>query len=111
LMAQEKKTLAQILDGIMREHGYFYYDRADLHTAKAQQLVESLKKSPPARFANKKVAKIETLDGLKLSFEDAGWILFRASGTEPLLRVYVEGRSDTDVKQILGAGETLVLAL
>ena len=51
------------------------------------------------------------LDGLKLNFEDNSWILFRASGTEPLLRVYVEGRSDEDVKQILGAGEALVLAL
>ncbi|MBU0672727.1 MAG: hypothetical protein KJ732_06860, partial [Candidatus Margulisbacteria bacterium] len=44
----------------------------------------------------------------KLNFEDEGWILFRASGTEPLLRVYVEGRTEADVKQILGAGESLI---
>lgn len=110
LMAYEKKTLAQILDGLMKEHGYFYYDRADLHTDKARPLVEKLKQSPPAEFAGMKVSKAETLDGLKLSFEDKSWVLFRASGTEPLLRVYVEGRTEDEVKQLLGTGEDLVLA-
>jgi phosphomannomutase len=108
LMAYEKRTLGQILTSLMTEFGYFYYNRADLHTAKAQAIVNQLKTNPPAEFAGKKVVKVETLDGLKLNFADAGWILFRASGTEPLLRVYVEGRSPEDVKQILGAGENLV---
>ncbi|MEE8638725.1 MAG: phosphoglucomutase/phosphomannomutase family protein [Candidatus Margulisiibacteriota bacterium] len=107
LMAYEKKTLAQILDEIMKEHGYFYYDRADIRTDKAQEIVEKLKKSPPHKFASKIVAKVETLDGLKLNFEDESWILFRASGTEPLLRIYVEARTEEEVKQILGAGESL----
>jgi phosphomannomutase len=55
-----------------------------------------------------KVSKIETLDGLKLNFEDESWVLFRASGTEPLLRVYVEGRSEEEVKRMLGAGEDII---
>lgn len=107
LMAYEKKTLANILDEMMKEHGYFYYDRADIHTEKAQQIVIELKKSPPEKFAGKKITKIETLDGLKFNFENESWILFRASGTEPLLRIYVEGRTEEEVKQILGAGESL----
>ncbi|MFC1571899.1 phosphoglucomutase/phosphomannomutase family protein, partial [Candidatus Margulisiibacteriota bacterium] len=107
LMATEKKTLGQILDNLMQEHGYFYYDRADIHTIKAKETVENLKKSPPESFAGKKIAKVETLDGLKLHFEDESWILFRASGTEPLLRIYVEARTEEDVKQILGTGEAL----
>jgi len=105
LMAYEKKTLARVLDSLMEELGYFYYDRADLHTPQAQEIVNQLKKSPPKEFAKKKVVKAETLDGLKLSFENESWILFRASGTEPLLRVYAEGRSEEEVKQLLGAGE------
>jgi len=108
LMTREKQTLGQILNGIMKQHGYFYYDRSDIHTTKAQQVVESLKQNPPKIFANKKIAKVETLDGLKFSFADLSWILFRASGTEPLLRVYVEGRTTEEVKEILGAGEDLI---
>jgi len=108
LMAKEKKTLGQILAGMMAEKGYFYSGRADIRTNPPKTLVEQLKNDKPKTFARKKVTKVETLDGLKLYFEDESWILFRASGTEPLLRVYVEGRSDNDVKQILAAGEELV---
>lgn len=110
LMAYEKKNLGQILDELMQEHGYFYYDRADIHTEKAKVIVENLKKAPPETFAKKKITKVETLDGLKFNFEDESWILFRASGTEPLLRVYVEARSEADVKLILGSGEDIISA-
>lgn len=107
LMAYEKKTLAQILDEIMEEHGYFYYDRIDLHTDKAQEIVKKLAAAPPNKFGGMKVAKVETLDGLKLNFEDESWILFRASGTEPLLRIYAEGRSEEELKLLLGEGESV----
>lgn len=107
LMAYTKKTLGQVLDDLMREHGYFYYERADLHTTRGQELVENLKKSPPQIFAGSKVSRVETLDGLKLNFENESWILFRASGTEPLVRVYVEGRTPEEVRLLLAEGEKL----
>lgn len=110
LMAVEKKTLGQILDELMAEHGFYYYDRIDLHTDKAQTAVAELKKHPPQAIGGLKVTKIEDLDGLKFNFEDGSWILFRASGTEPLLRIYCEGRTPDKLKQILGAGEQLALA-
>jgi len=110
LVAREKKTFAQILDEIMAEYGYYYYDRMDLHLDQAQEVVKKLSSNPPKELAKMKVAKVETLDGLKLSFEDESWILFRSSGTEPLLRIYVEGRSEEEVKLLLGAGEGLVSA-
>jgi phosphomannomutase len=108
LIVYEKKSLAEILDEMMNELGYFYYDRADIQTARAKEIVKKLSQQPPANFAGKKVAKVEELDGLKLNFKDEGWILFRASGTEPLLRIYVEARTAEEVKQILGVGEKLV---
>jgi phosphomannomutase len=108
LMLYEKNSLAEILDAMMAKLGYFYYDRADIHTNRAQEIVQKLSQHPPASFAGKNVAKVENLDGLKLNFEDEGWILFRASGTEPLLRIYVEGRSNEDVKLTLAAGEKSV---
>lgn len=101
LMAQEKKTLAQILDTLMQEHGFFYYDRVDLHTEQAQDVVKKLSAAPPAAFAGKPITKVETLDGLKFNFADESWILFRASGTEPLLRIYVEARNPEDLRLLL----------
>jgi phosphomannomutase len=110
LMAYEKMTLGQILDEIMNEEGYFYYDRVDIHTEQAQAIVKRLSQTPPNKLGGKTVAKIETLDGLKLTLEDDSWILFRASGTEPLLRVYVEAARPELVKQLLGEGEKLARA-
>ena len=101
LMAQEKKTLAQILDALMQEHGFFYYDRIDLHTEKAQDVVKQLSVAPPDTFAGKPITRVETLDGLKFNFADESWILFRASGTEPLLRIYVEARRPEDLRLLL----------
>ena len=108
LVAYEKRTPAQILEEIMDELGHFYYDRADLHTDQAQKIVSKLTEQPPRAFAGQGIAKVETLDGLKFNFEDESWVLFRASGTEPLLRVYVESRTPEQVKTILGAGEDFV---
>jgi phosphomannomutase len=108
LMATEQKTLAQILDAVMAELGYFYYDRMDLHTEQARKIVDHLTAAPPRTFAGLKLDRVETLDGLKFNFADESWVLFRASGTEPLLRVYVEGRTPDQVKLILGAGEDFV---
>jgi phosphomannomutase len=110
LMAYEKKTLKQILDKIMDEFGYFTYDRVDIHIdrEKAMPKVEGLKKSES--FAGRKINKIETLDGLKLNFEDESWILFRPSGTEPLLRIYSEGRAFDQVELLLQEGQNLILS-
>ncbi|MFA4844779.1 MAG: phosphoglucomutase/phosphomannomutase family protein [Candidatus Margulisiibacteriota bacterium] len=108
LMAKEQKTLGEILDGIMTELGFYYYDRADLHTDQAQAIVLDLTANQPKEFAGMAISRVETLDGLKFNFSDESWILFRASGTEPLLRVYAEGRSDEQVKRLLGAGENLI---
>jgi phosphomannomutase len=107
LMAREKKTLLEIVKSLMEEHGYFYYNRVDLRTEKAQATVEKLKTTPPQEFAGAKVVKIEQLDGFKLNFADQSWILFRASGTEPLLRIYAEARSEEAVQQLLEAGKKL----
>ena len=108
LMAKEKKTLARIMDEIMDEHGYYYYDRIDIHTAKAQDLVKRLTAQPLKELGGMAVVKVETLDGLKFHFTDESWILFRASGTEPLLRIYAEGRTPEKLRLVLGAGESLL---
>ncbi|NIA03632.1 MAG: hypothetical protein GWP12_03775 [Nitrospirae bacterium] len=70
------------------------------------EVVTKLKENPPETFAGRKVTSVETIDGIKLRFKD-GWLLFRASGTEPILRLYSEMRSMKDVHELLQEAERL----
>lgn len=108
LMAKTGYNLKQILDEIMDKLGYYYYDRLDLRLKNREETVrklEQIKNNPPKKFAGQKVVKVETLDGTKLNFSDESWILFRLSGTEPLLRIYAEGRTQKAAQLLLAEGE------
>ncbi len=50
-----------------------------------------------------------TMDGVKIDVDGRGWVLIRASGTEPLIRIYVEGRTDVDVSQLLSEYKPIVV--
>ncbi len=85
-----KKSPSEAIAFFQKEFGPFYYDRVDLQNVSfnRQNLILSrLKKNPPRQVAGQKITGLLTLDGVKLKFEN-GWLLFRASGTEPLLRLY-----------------------
>jgi phosphomannomutase len=73
--------------------------------------VARIQADPPRRLAGQTVRGIDSLDGVKLLFGDAGWILFRASGTEPVLRVYCEAASPRLVTTLLRAGVARIRAL
>ncbi|HYX42231.1 MAG TPA: hypothetical protein VE821_11060, partial [Pyrinomonadaceae bacterium] len=89
------RTPAEMVREMHREFGAFYYDRRDLHTdvARGMSLVEQLSVAPPAQLAGYDVQQVERLDGAKLIFADESWLLFRQSGTEPVLRIYAEATS------------------
>jgi phosphomannomutase len=59
----------------------------------------------PAQIGGEKVGSIATIDGVKYLIEDGSWLLIRPSGTEPVLRVYAEGRSPEMVQALLSYGE------
>ena len=59
----------------------------------------------PASIGGEKVSKVATTDGCKYILADDSWLLIRPSGTEPVLRVYAEGRSPEMVKALLEYGE------
>ena len=121
VMADEKKTLGELVAALQEEFGEHQYDRIDMH------ITEELKQSAIARakagvsdFAGLKVLRVETLDGIKFFLENPvcankknaaeTWLLLRASGTEPLLRVYCESCSVESVAQVLAAAKAFVLA-
>ncbi len=104
IAASERRPMSQIVERMMEELGYCYYDRRDLHVEERIELVERLKENPPEGFGGRSVVAVETLDGVKLRFPD-GWLLLRPSGTEPLLRLYCEMEAAEDVQEVLGEAE------
>ncbi len=106
------QTPAEMVAQMHREFGAFYYDRRDLHTEVARGLdfVAQLAVAPPATIANHTVAAVETMDGTKLVFADESWLLFRQSGTEPVLRIYAEATSIQKRDALLAHGSALAHA-
>ncbi len=125
VMADEKKTLGELVSALQQEFGEHQYGRIDMH------IDEQIKQSAIARaraggatFAGMKVLCVETLDGIKFFLENPSctrrtsssgappaetWLLLRASGTEPLLRIYCESCSVESVERILAAAKAFVL--
>jgi alpha-D-glucose phosphate-specific phosphoglucomutase len=108
-VAQSGKSLRQMVQEMWKEFGEFHFERSDLHVPlnAGQALVKRLKEDPPSQFAGLPVDRVETLDGSKLVFQDESWILFRQSGTEPLLRIYCEAPSLEKVKRLMQEGRRL----
>jgi len=108
IIAQAKKTLGQLVEELLNDVGPAFYERADLRLSRPvakQEMTEMLVKKAPAEIGGEKVAEVSTTDGVKYIMGDDSWLLIRPSGTEPVLRVYAEGRSKQLVKDLLGYGQ------
>jgi phosphomannomutase len=103
------RTPSELVEEMHREFGEFQYDRRDLRTevARGLELIDRLAAAPPPAVAGHEVAGVERLDGTKLLFADESWLLFRQSGTEPLLRIYCEATSAVKRDALLDAGVEL----
>ena len=103
------KPPSGMLRDLHREFGEFHFGRKDLYVEMSvgQRLIERLAKAPPSTLAGYKISGVETTDGTKLLFEDESWLLFRQSGTEPMLRIYSEATSVEKSNALLDAGEKL----
>jgi len=117
VMGDEGKPLGQLVADLQREFGPHYYGRRDLHIPEdvKQNAIQRAQAESIQTVGRYRVLKKENLDGVKF-FLDAptkgngaeAWILFRASGTEPLLRAYAEAASPELVSEILTAAEDFV---
>jgi alpha-D-glucose phosphate-specific phosphoglucomutase len=97
MMAYEKKPLTESLREIYVKYGRFYSKRIDIQISPEtkEHLLEKLKNDPPADVAGDKVIEARDTDGMKFILESGDWFLVRPSGTEPLVRVYIESRDET----------------
>jgi phosphomannomutase len=117
VMAEEGKPLGQLVADLQREFGPHYYGRRDLHIPDEikQGAIQRARAESTRSLGRYRVLKKENLDGIKFFLnaptngnEAEAWILFRASGTEPLLRLYSEAASPELVDEVLAAAENFV---
>ncbi|HCR70270.1 MAG TPA: phosphoglucosamine mutase, partial [Anaerolineae bacterium] len=110
MLAESGKSLGEMVDDLLKDVGPALYERADLRlsrpVAKAE-MVEFLTKQAPKEIGGEAVNEISQRDGVKYIMADDSWLLIRPSGTEPVLRVYAEGRTQEMVKDLLGYGKTV----
>jgi alpha-D-glucose phosphate-specific phosphoglucomutase len=117
VLAEEGKPLGQLVADLQREFGPHYYGRRDLHIPEEvkQSAIQRARSEQTRRLGSYSILKREGLDGVKffLNASTNGngaepWILFRASGTEPLLRVYAEAATPELVNEMLSSAEAFV---
>lgn len=117
VMAEEGKPLGQLVADLQHEYGSHYYGRRDLHIPEdvKQRAIQRARSDSTNKLGPYGVIRKEHMDGVKF-FLDApnngnggeAWVLFRASGTEPLLRLYTEAASRDLVSELLVTGEDFV---
>ena len=116
VMAEEKKTLAELVAALQRDFGQHFYGRLDLHIpSEVKEAAIRKAGNGVSQLGKYKVARTANLDGVKFYLDAPtnnggaeAWVLLRASGTEPLLRIYSEASSPELVQQILKDADKFV---
>lgn len=113
MMAMRKKSFDEILNDVEKEFGKLYYVRNDLEYPNElkPKLFETLKTHRPSELGGQRVREVKDTDGMKYILQDDSWLLFRLSGTEPILRVYSEATSQDLAEDLVRAGKEFAFNL
>ena len=104
MVAVEGKPLTELLAALYRRVGEFHTRRENIHLS--PELESSLPEklaNPPGEIAGRKIEQVVTIDGAKFLFRDGSWVLFRKSGTEPVVRLYGEAGSPAELERLMAA--------
>ena len=109
MLATERQPVNKLLAALEQQYGPHRYARNDIHfpLEKRGALMDFCKNNPPARLLRSAVADVKSYDGVKFVAQDGTWLMVRGSGTEPILRIYAEARSDADAQKLLQVGIAL----
>ena len=107
MMVYRKANMIRILSDMEKRFGRYYYLRDDMK-------ISDLKVNPDdfrsiKTILGKPVVQIKDYDGIKFICSDGSWLMFRGSGTEPIMRVYAESKSLAKTEKMLLFGRKLVL--
>lgn len=110
MLAETKCKITELLSKMEKSFGKFYYQRKDIEFPqnKKSALMSRLKTEPPRSILNKEVIKVKSLDGIKFTLEDGSWLMYRLSGTEPVLRIYAESNSKNQTLKIVSVASKFV---
>lgn len=111
LVAFEKKPLVKIREELFKKVGAFHNARYnfELEGAKmVRELGERLRVKPPTQLAGASVWRIDDSDGFKFILKDGRWLGLRFSGTEPVVRLYVEARDAKGLAAMAEEGKKIL---
>jgi phosphomannomutase len=111
-MASTGKSLDELIQEVYDVVGSFAMGRIDLHITEEikQKVLANCEAGLYKAFGSYQIEKIETIDGFKFHLGNGEWVMIRASGTEPVLRVYSESNTDENASKILEATKAVLLA-
>ncbi|PYY05804.1 MAG: phosphoglucomutase [Acidobacteria bacterium] len=106
MVAQRGKSLGHQLKELFAKVGSFYPRRENFRlTPEVKEKFTGKLESDPRDFAGHRVGEVVRKDGLKLIFDDGSWVCYRLSGTEPVVRVYSEARSEDGLEKLNAAAK------
>jgi phosphomannomutase len=112
IVANSASSLHELVEDLMREVGPAHYQRKDLRLNRPiskEKMTNRLVNEAPQSIGGESLLEVQSIDGVKYLLADDSWLLIRPSGTEPVLRVYAEGRTPDMVSSLLKFGEQIAL--
>ena len=111
MVSSERKSIKDLLKRLYKEVGPIFNDRVNIRLTETNRAQVHTRLSQPLNeFGGLRIkGKKTTADGTKYMLEDDSWVLMRASGTEPVVRVYVESSSEENIKELMEAGRKFIL--
>jgi phosphoglucomutase len=111
MVAREGKPLTQLLEELYARVGRFITKRENITlSAQLEEKVPAKLAALPVTIAGASVVNVIRIDGTKLLLADGSWLLFRKSGTEPVVRLYGEAATPERLHEVMVAGKELILA-
>lgn len=112
LVAREGITLKHALEQVAKQTGAYVTRRIDLHVDEAlkRKTMRRFREEPPASLNGLRVVGTNLMDGVKLLLDEDAWVLVRPSGTEPLIRCYIEAHDEDTLNGLKEAVDGLVHA-
>lgn len=114
MVASYGVSLYELVQDLLRQVGPAFYERTDLrlrHPVSKKIITQRLVNDAPTQIGGEAIKEVAALDGVKYILADDSWLLIRPSGTEPVLRVYAEGRSTEMVRALLEYGEEVAASV